>query len=425
MDTTTPLATTPFGGGRFSVALFKAQKSLIERRAALKDGSNITGKVDKWQFLRALTEAKAAFAMTDRAISVLEALMSFHPEKELNGAEDIIVFPSNRELSLRARGMSEPTLRRHVTTLIKAGFLLRKDSPNGKRFARKGQGGQVEDAFGFNLAPAALMAPDVFEEAEKARHQALELRKARGEVTLHLRDISKMIEAAYEDGIAQEDPDQWFGFANRLAELSGRVSRHASLQETRDRCQRLVSLRVDVESAFLAGMREEDLETGEDTSDLQESPETSSKNKKNNGNAAQNERHIQNSKTDSSFELSTEKSEAEGRGGFGRAEPEAIRLSELKEACPEFAEYALDGLKSWADARKAADLARPMLGISKSAWLEAVEAMGQGGAIVVLAYLIERAGEIKSAGGYLRSLTERASAGKLRLRPMVESLLNR
>ena len=425
MDTTTPLATTPFGGGRFSIALFKAQKSLSDRRAALKDGSNITGKVDKWQFLRALTEAKAAFALTDRAIAVLEALMSFHPEKELNGAEDIIVFPSNRELSLRARGMSEPTLRRHVATLIKAGFLLRKDSPNGKRFARKGQGGLVEEAFGFNLAPSALMAPDVFEEAEKARHLALELRKARGEVTLHLRDISKMIEAAYEDGIAQDDPDQWFGFKMRLKELSGRVSRHASLRETCDRCQHLVRLRVDVESAFLAGMKDEHFESEDESARGEVTPETSSKNIKTNGNAAQNERHIQNSKPDSSFELKLRKNEVEGRGAFERPDPEAIRLSQLKEACPEFAEYALDGLKSWADAGKAADLARPMLGISKNAWHEAVEAMGQGGAIVVLAYLIERAGEIKSAGGYLRSLTDRASAGKLRLRPMVDSLLNR
>ncbi|EFO34019.1 replication protein C [Roseibium sp. TrichSKD4] len=425
METTNSLGTTPFGGGRFSIALFKAQKSLNDRRAALKDGSNITGKVDKWQFLRALTEAKAAFALTDRAIAVLEALMSFHQEKELDGTEDIIVFPSNRELSLRARGMSEPTLRRHVATLIKAGFLLRKDSPNGKRFARKGQGGLVEEAFGFNLAPSALMAPDVFEEAEKARHLALELRKARGEVTLHLRDISKMIEAAYEDGIAQDDSDQWFGFTNRLKDLSGRVSRHASLQETRDRCQRLVSLRVEVESAFLAGMREEDLETGEEISDLQQSPEISSKNKKNKGNAAQNERHIQNSKTDTSFEPNKEKNVAEGSRDFDRTETESIRLSELKEACREFPEYALDGLNSWADARKAANLARPMLGISKNAWHEAVEAMGQGGAIVVLAYLIERAGEIKTPGGYLRSLTDRASTGKLRLRPMVESLLNR
>lgn len=425
METSNSLATTPFGGGRFSIALFKAQKSLSDRRAALKDGSNITGKVDKWQFLRALTEAKAAFALTDRAIAVLEALMSFHQEKELDGTEDIIVFPSNRELALRARGMSEPTLRRHVATLIKAGFLLRKDSPNGKRFARKGQGGLVEEAFGFNLAPSALMAPDVFEEADKARHLALELRKARGEVTLHLRDISKMIEAAYEDGIAQDDPDQWFGFTNRLKDLSGRVSRHASLRETSDRCQHLVGLRADVESAFLAGMKDEHFESEDEIASGEETPETSSKNKKTTCNAAQNERHIQNSKPDSLFELELRNNEAKGREAFERPDPEAIRLSELKEACPEFAEYALDGLKSWADARKAADLARPMLGISKNAWHEAVEAMGQGGAIVVLAYLIERAGEIKSAGGYLRSLTDRASTGKLRLRPMVDSLLNR
>ena len=108
-----------------------------------------------------------------------------------------------------------------------------------------------------------------------------------------------------------------------------------------------------------------------------------------------------------------------------RPDQDQISVADLRQACPAFANYALDGLDGWRAARDAAELARPMLGISKDAWLRALNAMVPAGAIVSIAYLVERATEIKSAGGYLRALTEKAEAGKFRLRPMTGSLLNR
>jgi replication initiation protein RepC len=452
MDMTDRIATTPFGGGPFSIALFKAHEKLEANRAALRTSGNRTGKTDKWQFLRALTEAREAYALSDRAITVLEALLSFHPEKELDGSEDIIVFPSNVELSLRTRGMSAPTLRRHIATLVKTGLLLRKDSANGKRFARKGPGGEVSDAFGFNLAPAALMAPEVFEHAETARAHAAEVRKVRAEITLHLRDISKMIEAAFEDGQGARSPALWLGFTDELKVLSGRVARNGALGDHKQRCDALVRLRARVESAFLAGMDEADLQERDCEEASAQTGDISQLNKKMSGNDARNERHIQNSNKEDSLEYYCDKNEAEvrasdgekrgksrqeaGQGyhqdteaheirGSAKADLEQVSLGDLKRACPSFAEYALEGLGNWSDARKAAELIRPMLGISKDAWMRAQQHMGPAGAIVTMAYLVERAEEIKSAGGYLRALSEKAEAGKFRLRPMLDSLMNR
>ncbi|OJJ09108.1 replication protein C (plasmid) [Alphaproteobacteria bacterium AO1-B] len=446
------IATTPFGGGPFSIALFKAHEKLDADRAALKTSGNRTGKTDKWQFLRALTEARDVYALSDRAITVLEALLSFHPEKELDGSEDIIVFPSNAELSLRTRGMSAPTLRRHIATLVKTGFLLRKDSANGKRFARKGPGGEVADAFGFNLAPAALMAPEVFEHAEAARAHAAEVRKVRAEITLHLRDISKMIEAAFEDGQGARSPALWLGFTEELKGLSGRVARNGALGDHNQRCDALVHLRARVESAFLDGMDEADLRERDCEEASAQTGDISQLNKNMSGNDARNERHIQNSNKNDSFEYCSDNNEAEVRAsdgekrgkwrqeagqeyhqdtkaheirGSAKPDPEQVSLGDLKRACPSFAEYALEGLGNWSDARKAAELIRPMLGISKDAWLRAQQNMGPAGAIVTMAYLVERADDIKSAGGYLRVLSEKAEAGKFRLRPMLDSLMNR
>jgi DNA-binding transcriptional ArsR family regulator len=36
--------------------------------------------------------------------------------------------------------MAPTTLRRHFATLVDAGLIIRNDGPNGKRYARKGEG---------------------------------------------------------------------------------------------------------------------------------------------------------------------------------------------------------------------------------------------------------------------------------------------
>ena len=145
-------SSTPFGRRPLSLAMVAAQAATRDF-AAKADASEIV--VHKWRLFRALTEAKGPLGVTDRALSVLHALLSFHqetaltlPEAEARQGEEgdspspgIVVFPSNRELSIRAHGMAPATLRRHLVSLVEAGLIIRRDSPNGKRVARRGQGG--------------------------------------------------------------------------------------------------------------------------------------------------------------------------------------------------------------------------------------------------------------------------------------------
>ena len=51
---------------------------------------------------------------------------------------------------LCANGMPEATLRRHLAALVAAGILLRRDSPNGKRYVR--EGGEGRETYGFDLS---------------------------------------------------------------------------------------------------------------------------------------------------------------------------------------------------------------------------------------------------------------------------------
>ena len=46
---------------------------------------------------RAICEAKEPLGLRDRALAVLNALLSFHPETALSG-DNLVVFPSNEQL---------------------------------------------------------------------------------------------------------------------------------------------------------------------------------------------------------------------------------------------------------------------------------------------------------------------------------------
>jgi replication initiation protein RepC len=406
-------ATTPFGGGRMTAAIFQHGLAVERRRASLSGGGNDTGRADKWQLLRALTESRAEFAISDRTIVVLEALLSFHGEREIDGSAPIIVFPSNTELSVRTRGMADATLRRHLAALVQAGMILRRDSPNGKRYARRGAQGTIDDAFGFDLSPLALMATTIYAAAEETRAYQRLCRDMRSEISLHIRDTAKMIEA----GIAEKREGDWIGFTTLLAPLARRIARQASLEMLEARRDDLVALRARVEKTYVDSLSEQEMS----------------------GNDVDSERHYQNSKPDTQFENSSEKElkrgeQLDGRlSGGGERPPtahgrapetkgEPVPLGYVLAVCPTLASYARDGISNWKDVVTTAGLVRSMLGISPDAWKRACEAMGELAAAITVAAILERADVIRSAGGYLRALTERAEEGRFSLRPMLSAL---
>ncbi|WP_222598009.1 plasmid replication protein RepC, partial [Neisseria gonorrhoeae] len=116
--------------------------------------------VHKWKIFHAICTARPRLGVSERSLSVLDALLTFHPETALTGEDDLIVFPSNHQLSLRAHGMPASTLRRHLAVLVDAGLIVRRDSPNGKRYARKGRAGEIELAFGFDLSPLVVRSEE-------------------------------------------------------------------------------------------------------------------------------------------------------------------------------------------------------------------------------------------------------------------------
>ena len=122
--------TTPFGRRPMTLALVKGQLATAD----VKPGKS----VDKWKVFRDACEARIVLGLTDRALSVLNALLSFYPEQQLSDERGLIVFPSNSQLTVRAHGITGTTLRRHLAALVDAGLIIRKDSPNGEALCAQG-----------------------------------------------------------------------------------------------------------------------------------------------------------------------------------------------------------------------------------------------------------------------------------------------
>ncbi|MCF6110496.1 plasmid replication protein RepC [Mesorhizobium muleiense] len=388
----TGIATTPFGRRPMSLAMLAAQN---ESREIPK------GRVvDKWQIYRNLCEGKSIIGIGDRALAVLNALLSFYPDSELSEENGLIVFPSNAQLSLRAHGMPDSTLRRNLAELVDCGLVIRRDSPNGKRYARKGRGGEIEEAFGFSLAPLLARAQEFDAAAERVRADNRALRLMRERITLHRRDIQKLVEAAVEEDV----PGDWGGLWRRFRAVVETIPRRARIAELEPIVADLAALRDDVDKLLEIHM---------------ESTNPS-------GNESQSERQQSDSNTDSIFEFepALEKSGAAAEPLTRTAEPpKTYPLGLVLKACPEIADYAIEGIGNWRDFMITAAQVRGYLGVSPSAYEDACHVMGQEIAAVVIACILQRAQHIESAGGYLRVLTEKARAGEFSVGPMLMAAL--
>jgi replication initiation protein RepC len=390
------LITTPFGGRVMTLGHLKAQTEAREIEE---------GKVaDKWQVYRWLCESKDVIGVGDRSLAVLNALLSFVPDNELSEENGLIVFPSNAQLSLRAHGMAPATLRRHLAALLECGLITRKDSPNGKRYSRKGRAGEITDAFGFSLAPLLARAEELQQAAESVRAASMALKLVRERITLHRRDIAKLIEVA----VTEDVPGDWGSIWKRFRALVDALPRKASLGVMEPILGDLAALHEEVANLLEEHINTEDMSGNESRFDTQQ----------------------QNSKPDSTIDFEPgfrkdqgAKPEAIQQGQGGENVASTYPLGLVMKACPEIADYAVSGIGSWRELLMTAAQVRGYLGISPSAYEEALDVLGQETTAIVIACMLQRAETINSAGGYLRALTEKARAGEFSVGPMLMAAL--
>ncbi|WKL23589.1 plasmid replication protein RepC (plasmid) [Agrobacterium tumefaciens] len=387
--------TTPFGRRPVTLALVKRQIATTK----IKDGAS----ADKWKVFRDASEAREVLGLQDRSLAVLDALLSFYPENELRQDAQLVVFPSNIQLSIRAHGIAGATLRRHLALLVDAGLIVRKDSANGKRYARKDEAGSIEHAFGFDISPMLMRAEELACLAQQVAADRIAFRRAKENLTICRRDVRKLITAAVEEGV----PGDWGAIELRYLEIVRRIPRSPALND-------LTALRQQVELLM------------QDIVKLLNLGDFSSKM---NTNGAHFEHHIQNSNTKPPTELEPSSRKEQGEKSRVERQPthvpiKSFPLNVVLRACPDITNYGPEGeIRNWRELMTAAVVVRSMLGVSASAYQEACEVMGPENAAVTIACILEKGGHINSPGGYLRDLTNRAKRGEFSLGPVLMALL--
>ncbi|WFT91103.1 plasmid replication protein RepC [Rhizobium leguminosarum] len=396
---------TPFGRRSMTLALVKGQLSVAESK---------TDKcVDKWKVFRDISEARERLALQDRALAVLDALLTFYPDNELDRERGPIVFPSNAQLSLRAHGIAGTTLRRHLAALVDAGLIQRRDSPNGKRYAHRDRDGEIEQAYGFDLTPLVVRAAELAQLAQDVVAERIRFRRIKEALTICRRDVRKLITAAFEEGAS----GNWEAVEDAYVGILDRLPRYPSRQQVEATLDEMELLREEVLNQLEIQIKAE----------------------KTDGNAIQNGCHIQNSKPESNYELepssrneqgekleAVAETRAEGQVSGQRTTQhiKAFPLGMVLRACPQISDYGPGGrVGHWRELMSAAVVVRSMLGVSPSAYEEACDVMGPENAAAAVACILERSNMISSAGGYLRDLTKRSERGEFSLGPMLMALL--
>lgn len=342
-----------------------------------------------WDIIANLKIAKRCFGLKDRHFGLLQALVSFVRERESSGAW--IVFASNEKLCQRANEMGERTMRRNIAQLVEVGLLRRSQSPNGKRYVHRARGGEILQAYGFDLGPLLERADEISILAAQAEETAARIKL--------LRDQLSTLRRQWPIGSQEDD-------AIRRA-----LRRQLSLE--------------DLEELIVAfsPTQPDPLHSPSDTP-AQEAVEAITLTP----DAGQNDRHHQRSKQINIESKETSPKKEQDKTILPRTKPmpeNTLAFSEVLSACPEAIAFAQSPLRSWNDLHILARFLAPMLGLRREVIDTAEKEMGQGGVTLSVLAITQMHNKIQSPGAYLRRLIEQSSLGKFDPVRLIKSLKKR
>lgn len=417
----------------------KPTPGLLQAEEHARVGEQLS--IPKSQATKAVKKVAAFIGLKMADIVLLDTLCAFTEPQDWEEGRRPIVWASNAYLEERT-GMELRSVQRHVRRLCEAGVISMKDSANGKRYGRRDEDGYIQTAYGFDLAPLAARTEE-FEalEARKAEERTF-CKSLRTGITIARRVIYAKIDKAREIQLRGPWRELEAEYTSLLELLPRRSVAAEKLLDVLDMFR---ELKERVEEAFTAAFDwPERTDAEHQHQEAQASsnvvPLSSNMSPKDDSNVT----HIlttnqPNPVNSNCFE---QKHAAGPEPDLPRAEqvekPEEadldinwsthtnqrgseVDIPMLMVACPHFAEMArdLEGgyIRNWNDMHRAAAKVRGMAGISEDAWNVAQQTLSPAVAAAAIALVFDKysTGEVKSPGGYLRGIVQKARAGELHL----------
>lgn len=312
---------------------------------AMTSATSVATPDMRWVALDLVCALRKVLGLRDHDIATLRGLLSVLGPQGWDGP--MMVHASNKLLQERCDGADERSLRRRLTKLIEAGLIHRRQSPNRKRYVLRDSAGDALVYYGFDLSPLRDALPQL--QAMAKDHMAeLEARRvARALLRHRLYEITILGEAT-EAGI-----------------------------ETLDEAR--LALRRQIDSMALQALLDQ-LGAPVLTQEMSDSD-------------SQIDRHIENTKQDSSLELieDVETPAPEVRLSLGYC------LSRLKSASMLFPAKPCDWTKLHENALEIGQ----SMGLTAQLIFESRRQLGTHGTSLAILGLVEAQGRIRNAQAYL------------------------
>lgn len=416
----------------------KPTPELLQAERFAEVGEQLT--IPKTRAIVATKKVAAAIGLKSQDLLLLDTFGAITQPQDWEQGRRPIVWASNHFL-MEQTGFSLATLRRHVRRLCEVGVISMKDSPNGKRWGRRDADGVIIEAYGFDLAPMAARAEEfeaLYDHLQAERALCASLRNA---ITVTRRMIRAKIEKALDAGLRGPWANLQETYAELLAGLPARSERAGGLEHYLDRIKALwVSVEQSFEMAF-------DWPVASDVAHASTASDVPKKTTNMKPKSLENDTHLLTTNEPNHVKSNRfETKHAAGVAQEGQGAEPAHRAAEvdldinwsthgrdggskrgsdvdipmLMASCPHFADMARATggyLRDWNDVHRAAASLRPIVGISEDAWNVANRVLGPAVAAASIALILDKSttGEVRSPGGYLRGLVERAQVGELHL----------
>lgn len=413
---------------RLAAGLRRLRPESIHASALAERFGGLSVDLSRGQILAAFKRAAPELGIAPRLRDAIDVLMAYSQPQDWTPDSRPIVWPSNSTLQEQL-GLCRRQVQYLIRTLIDKGLIVVVDSPTGRRWGqRHSTTGKIVEAYGFDLSPLAVRYNEFVTAANQARENREARAKLRRRLTIARKAIRQIAETAMEKNLTQED---WQRRVEEAAHIAKRLGADAPLPVLQKAVAELESRRREAENiltaAFPCAAPENSAPSGATDcipiTTTNELPADQSATRRTDLNLSSAHKHAA-----QPADMPTEPRKNLLLSPCNKTEDsptERITPRFILTLSPSLKPYIATRNPNWSDIVNAADWVRGDLGINRSTWIEACQAMGRTAAATAIAIIAAKAQEIHSAGAYLRAMSRRARQGDLHLSNSLYGLAER
>lgn len=424
-------------GSRVSSPKFRGLAQISEDFNGLPQG------ITHFDLLHLVKDVGNRFGFTPKMISLLEYYVRFTRASDWQEGGRPIVYQSQAKTA-RYFDVSERQIQRLEAALFEVGALTWDTAGNNKRFGVRSDTGELLYASGVDLAPLAALRDKLEEKKKDIQLEDAAWFETKRQISWYRSRIKSLIaEASTCAGLERATAEADHAYKG----IDGHIRAGKDLAFLRD----LLKSHIDVYNALADAIEAHTPANANSGLNSDLADKTSSTDAKNvvhiySTNNTQFSKENTSSPTDKiasegsvaadsdanpQHRTSGEVYKEEWMAALA-AEKSRISWKQVLAACSErFKDrFPMTGRPlGWPDIVDAAYDLLPVLGISRSAWLEACMVLGRDGAALAVMIIDRKAQDpaiqLRNPGGYLRGMTTRAKEGKLNLHGSIFGLLKR